>query len=74
MSDPGKYRTNEEIEEWKKRDPVSIARRRLVEEARAEEPEIKLVEAKVREEIEDAVKFAEESPPADEYLPFTYKD
>lgn len=74
MSDPGKYRTNEEVEEWKKRDPVSIARRRLVEEAQTDEAELKQVEAAVRDEIEGAVKFAEESPPADEYLPFTYKD
>jgi pyruvate dehydrogenase E1 component alpha subunit len=74
MSDPGQYRTKEEVEEWKKRDPVSIARRRLVEEASASEIEIKAIEARVKEEIEDAVRFAEESPPADEYLPFTYKE
>lgn len=74
MSDPGQYRTKEEVDEWKKRDPVSIARRRLVEEANASEIEIKAVEAKVKEELEDAVRFAEESPPADEYLSFTYKE
>src|SRR4029453_3921272 len=33
MSDPGLYRTREEGDEWKRRDPGSIARRRLVEEA-----------------------------------------
>jgi pyruvate dehydrogenase E1 component alpha subunit len=74
MSDPGKYRTNEEVEEWKKRDPVSLARRRLVEEARVDEGELKSVEAKVKTEIDDAVKFAEESPAADEYLSFTYAE
>lgn len=74
MSDPGKYRTNEEVEEWKKRDPVSLARRRLVEEAHAEEGELKAVESKVKAEIDDAVKFAEDSPAADEYLPFTYAE
>jgi pyruvate dehydrogenase E1 component alpha subunit len=74
MSDPGQYRTKEEVEEWKKRDPVSLARRRLVDEAKADENEVKALEAKVKEEIESAVKFAEDSPAADEYLPFTYKD
>ncbi len=74
MSDPGQYRTKEEVEEWRKRDPVSIGRRRLVEEAEMDEPTLKALEAKVKAEIEEAVKFAEDSPPADEYLPFTYKE
>ena len=74
MSDPGQYRTKEEVEEWKKRDPVSTARRRLVDEVKTEEEAIKAIEAAVKEEIDDAVKFADESPPADEYLPYTYKD
>src|SRR5262245_41610950 len=74
MSDPGQYRTKEEVEEWKKRDPVSTARRRLVEEVKADEDSIKAIESAVKEEIDDAVKFAEDSPPADEYLPFTYKE
>jgi pyruvate dehydrogenase E1 component alpha subunit len=74
MSDPGQYRTKDEVEEWKKRDPVSIARRRLVEEGAADEVALKSLEAKVKAEIEDAVKFAEESPPADDYRSFTYKE
>jgi pyruvate dehydrogenase E1 component alpha subunit len=74
MSDPGQYRTRDEVEEWKKRDPVSIARRRLVEEAEVDELALKALEAKVKAEIEDAVKFAEDSPPADEYAGFTYKE
>ena len=74
MSDPGQYRTKAEVEEWKKRDPVSIARRRLVEEANAAEDELKVVEDSVRAEIEDAVRFAEESPPADRYMDFTIKE
>jgi pyruvate dehydrogenase E1 component alpha subunit len=74
MSDPGQYRTKEEVDEWKKRDPVSTARRRLVEEAKADEDLLKALEAEVKEEIDEAVKFAEDSPPADEYLQFTYKE
>jgi len=74
MSDPGQYRTREEVEEWKKRDPVSLARRRLVEEARAGEAELEALEAAVREEIDQAVRHAEDSPPADAYRPYTYKE
>jgi pyruvate dehydrogenase E1 component alpha subunit len=73
MSDPGQYRTKEEVEMWRKRDPVAIARRRLLDEHGAEEA-VKKVDAEVKAEIEEASRFAEESPPADEYLPFTYKE
>jgi pyruvate dehydrogenase E1 component subunit alpha len=73
MSDPGQYRTKDEVDEWKKRDPVSLARRRLVEEAKVDEGELKALEAQVKDEIEEAVKFAEDSPPADAYREFTYK-
>jgi pyruvate dehydrogenase E1 component alpha subunit len=74
MSDPGQYRTKEEVEEWKKRDPVSIGRRRLVEDAGVDEGTVKALEGKVKAEIDDAVRFADESPVADEYASFTYKE
>jgi pyruvate dehydrogenase E1 component alpha subunit len=73
MSDPGQYRTKDEVAKWKRRDPVAIARKRLVD-AGATEDEIAEVEASVKDEIADAVKFAEDSPPADEYLPYVTKD
>jgi pyruvate dehydrogenase E1 component alpha subunit len=73
MSDPGLYRTREEVNEWKKRDPIAIAKRRLVDECGAGEDEIKTVEAEVKEEIADAVRFAEDSPAADQYH-FEYKE
>jgi pyruvate dehydrogenase E1 component alpha subunit len=73
MSDPGLYRTREEVSEWKKRDPVAICRQRLVDIGASDES-IKEIEAKVKEEIADAVRFAEESPPADDYLSFVVKE
>jgi pyruvate dehydrogenase E1 component alpha subunit len=73
MSDPGLYRTREEVSEWKRRDPVAIARHRLIDELGAEDAELKTIEASVKEEIADAVRFAEESPAADEYLPYVTK-
>jgi pyruvate dehydrogenase E1 component alpha subunit len=74
MSDPGQYRTKQEVEEWKKRDPLGIARGRLIDELGVAESEVDDVDASVKHEIADAVTFAEDSPAADEYLPYVYKD
>jgi pyruvate dehydrogenase E1 component alpha subunit len=74
MSDPGLYRTREEVDEWKRRDPLAIARRRLVEDCRAGEEELRVLEDDVKREIADAIRFAEDSPAADEYLPYVTKD
>jgi pyruvate dehydrogenase E1 component alpha subunit len=73
MSDPGLYRTKEEVEEWKRRDPLNRSRARLVELGMSED-ELSALEDDVKAEIEDAVKFAEESPAADEYLPYVIKE
>jgi pyruvate dehydrogenase E1 component alpha subunit len=74
MSDPGLYRTKEEVAEWKKRDPVRLAKNRLLEELGVAEDKIKEIEAEVKAEIADAVRFAEDSPEADEYWPYVTKD
>jgi pyruvate dehydrogenase E1 component alpha subunit len=73
MSDPGLYRTKEEVEEWKRRDPLNRARAKLVELGMPEQ-ELAALEDDVKAEIEDAVKFAEDSPPADEYFPYVIKE
>jgi pyruvate dehydrogenase E1 component alpha subunit len=67
MSDPGKYRTKEELEERKRHDPVSIAREHALREGVTEQ-ELARVEAEVEDEIADALRFADESPPPDEAL------
>jgi pyruvate dehydrogenase E1 component alpha subunit len=74
MSDPGLYRTKDEVEEWKRRDPIRHARTRLTDECGASEEELKALEADVKKEIADAVQFAEDSPPADEYFPYVIKE
>ena len=74
MSDPGLYRTKDEVAEWKRHDPIRRARGRLVDECGVTEDELKELEKDVKEEIADAVQFAEDSPPADEYFPYVTKE
>jgi pyruvate dehydrogenase E1 component alpha subunit len=73
MSDPGLYRTKDEVEEWKRRDPLNRSRARLLALG-APEADLVALEEDVKAEIEDAVRFAEESPAADEYLPYVIKE
>jgi len=73
MSDPGLYRTKDEVEEWKRRDPLSRCRQRLLDVGFAD-ADLDALEADVKAEIEDAVKFADESPAADEYKQYVMKE
>jgi pyruvate dehydrogenase E1 component alpha subunit len=63
MSDPGKYRTADEVDEMKRtRDPVKIARERLAARGVSEETLAKL-DAEIETEVADAVAFADASAP-----------
>lgn len=75
MSDPAKYRTKEEVEEYKQRDPVDYVRDVLVESFGVTEEEIETVNSRVKLEVDESVKFAEDSPwpDADELLKDIYK-
>jgi pyruvate dehydrogenase E1 component alpha subunit len=66
MSDPGKYRTPEELEKYKNEDPLVHCRNKLL--TMISEQEIQKIEAEVNDEVNDAVKFAEESPEPDANL------
>ena len=61
-SDPGKYRTREEVEEWKKKDPILKLANYIVGNKIATEDELKNIELEVKNMVDGAVKFAEESP------------
>jgi pyruvate dehydrogenase E1 component alpha subunit len=70
MSDPGKYRTKEELEERKKRDILLRSRSEL--EARGYTEALDRLEKEVEDEVADAIRFADESPePGPEILPGT---
>ena len=62
MSDPQKYRSKDEVATFINRDPISHVRAVLLEQKWMNEAEIKEVEAGVKKVVEEAVKFAEESP------------
>ncbi len=67
MSDPlhGVYRTKEEVEEQKKRDPISQLALRLKEEGALDQAALDALDTEVRGEVEAAVRFADESPDPD---------
>lgn len=59
------YRTPEELAAWRQRDPIEIFCDRLLESSVATAKEIEAIRAEVKTEVEDAVRFAEESPVPD---------
>ena len=64
MSDPlhGVYRTREEVEEQKKRDPISRLVEGLTSAGVMDDIVLETLETEVQAEVDDALRFAEESP------------
>jgi len=62
MSDPGKYRTRAEIEKYQERDPIKVFTSELKEADLIDDSDVAEIEAQVKEQVEQAVKFADESP------------
>ena len=62
VSDPQKYRTKEEVEEYKKQDPVNVTKNTIIKNKIATEKAIEAINKKVNDEINEALKFADESP------------
>lgn len=58
----GGYRTMEEIESWKARDPIGLLRSSLIGQERADEDELAAIDADVQALVADAYEFAKESP------------
>ena len=57
-----KYRTDDEVAEWKQRDPIFSFEARLIEQGTATRDDIDAVWAELRADIETAIQFAEDSP------------
>jgi pyruvate dehydrogenase E1 component alpha subunit len=62
MADPEEYRSKEDVEEWRKRDPINVFKGRLVHEGVVSEEGAEKLDAKAMERIDAAVEFADNSP------------
>ncbi len=60
--DAGTYRPKEEVEEWLKRDPIKSFKDKLIKMKVLTEKEADEIDQAAREEMDEAVKFAQESP------------
>ena len=66
MSDPAKYRSKDEVAKMREEhDPIEQVRRRLLDMHKVPEDEIKAIDAKVRETVNDAADFATNDPEPD---------
>jgi pyruvate dehydrogenase E1 component alpha subunit len=67
MSDPihGHYRTREEVEGQRKRDPIAVWSQRLIEDGLLDEAQVRAMDKDVVEEVEDAFQFADQAPDPD---------
>jgi pyruvate dehydrogenase E1 component alpha subunit len=62
MADPEEYRSKEQVEEWRKRDPITTFADRLLEQGALEEGEPERIDEAVVARIDEAVAFADRSP------------
>lgn len=62
MSDPQKYRTKEEVAEYQQQDPIEHCIRMIRDNKWMTEQEIEQVDIDIKAEVEECVRFAEESP------------
>jgi pyruvate dehydrogenase E1 component alpha subunit len=60
MADPAKYRTSQDVEAWKARDPIKVLGETM--ESLGMKNLREMIDQEVEDEIQDAVRFAEESP------------
>ncbi len=76
ISDPQKYRTKDEVDEYKSKDPISILKKNILDNNYATEEALGEIDARCEEVVANSVKFAEESPIPndDEVLKDVYMD
>ena len=60
-----KYRTKEEVEQWRERDPIGLLERKLLDYEAATEDDLENIQNEAREAVNEAVRFAEESEQPD---------
>lgn len=62
MSDPAKYRTREELDEYRQQDPILILKQAMTERGMLSEADYDALDTTCKQTAEDAVEFAEQSP------------
>ena len=62
VSDPQKYRSKDEVEEYKDQDPIIKVRKTILENNFASEATLQEIDEKINSIVEASVKFAEDSP------------
>jgi len=62
MGDPERYRKQDEVKKWQENDPIGIFRKHLMEKKTATAKALDEIEARVEDEVNKAVEFAETSP------------
>jgi pyruvate dehydrogenase E1 component alpha subunit len=62
MSDPQKYRSKEEVETYKDRDPIEQVKSRILENGLAIQADLDAIDAKIKIQVQESVEFAEASP------------
>ncbi len=60
--DPGKYKPSDEVAHWMAKDPLPRMKKYILENELLSEEEINKIDQEIKEEMEKAIKFAEESP------------
>ena len=75
MSDAQHYRTKEEVEEYKKIDPITQVKDVILEKGYATEEDIKVIDKRVKDLVSECEKFAEESdfPPVQQLYDMVYE-
>src|SRR5688572_14126970 len=62
MADPEEYRSKDEVEEWRGRDPIQAFGKRLVDEGVITQDQFEELDEKAIETVDEAVQFADQSP------------
>jgi pyruvate dehydrogenase E1 component alpha subunit len=62
MSDPAKYRTKEEVEEYRHRDTIEAVRHTILTHNMATEDELTAIDERIKVQVQESVEFAENSP------------
>jgi pyruvate dehydrogenase E1 component alpha subunit len=76
MYDPERYRSKEEVEKWKQRDPIQLFSDCIIDASLIDDDDVAHIEATVKAELDQAIAFAEAGrlEPATDVLRFVYSD